>query len=149
MSNELPVHATGLCAMALNVLALVRRCERSLRVQSGIAGFVWALNDLLLGAHTAAALSLVSAGRTATSAVTLRSTDALRRAAFVGFAMLTLAVGALTLGRLPLGRPDRRVGAVDLRRVLPARAAPARRDADGLGAVDVQRLAPPRTPRAP
>ena len=96
MANELLIHATGLCALALNVIALVRTCERSLRVQSGIAGIIWALNNLLLGAHTAAALSLLSAGRTATSAATLHSGTGLRRAAFVGFAVLTLGISAAT-----------------------------------------------------
>ena len=71
MSNDLLIHATGLAALALNVVALVCTCERRLRVRSGIAGMAWALNNFLLGAHAAAALSVVSAGRTATSAATL------------------------------------------------------------------------------
>jgi hypothetical protein len=96
MTNELLIHATGLCALALNVLALLRTCEKSLRVQSGIAGIVWALNNSLLGAHTAAALSLVSAGRTATSATTLNSGTRLRWLVFMGFAALTLGIGAAT-----------------------------------------------------
>lgn len=96
MPNDLLIHATGLCALALNVFALVRTCERSLRVQSGVAGMVWALNNLLLGAHTAAALSLVSAGRTATSAATLHSGAAMRRGVFIGFMGLTLAISAAT-----------------------------------------------------
>ena len=93
MATEVLIHATGLFALALNVIALARSCEKSLRVQSGIA---WALNNLLLGAYTAAALSLVSAGRTATSAVTLHSSAPLRRAVFSGFAALTLTIAALT-----------------------------------------------------
>jgi len=96
MATDLLIPATGLCALALNVIALVRTCERSLRIQSGIAGIIWALNNLLLGAHTAAALSVVSAGRTATSAATLHSGAPLRRAVFVGFAVLTLGIGAAT-----------------------------------------------------
>ena len=96
MATDLLIHATGLSALALNVIALLRTCERSLRIQSGIAGVIWALNNLLLGAHTAAALSVVSAGRTATSAATLHGGARVRRAAFVGFAALTLGVGAAT-----------------------------------------------------
>jgi hypothetical protein len=96
MANDLLIHATGLCALALNAIALLRTCEKSLRVQSGIAGVIWALNNLLLGAHTAAALSLVSAGRTATSATTLDSGQRLRRLVFVGFVVLTLAISAAT-----------------------------------------------------
>jgi len=97
MSPELLlIHATGVCALALNVVALVHPCERALRVQSGLAGVIWALNNLLLGAHTAAALSLVSAGRTASSAVTLSTHECIRRAVFAGFLALTLLMGALT-----------------------------------------------------
>ncbi len=100
MSNLVPtavlVHATGLCALALNLVALVCTCERSLRFRSGIAGMVWALNNFLLGANVAAALSVVSAGRTATSAVTLNRAGAQRRLAFGGFCALTVLVGAAT-----------------------------------------------------
>lgn len=96
MSNAVLVHATGLCALALNLVALVCNCERRLRVRSGIAGMVWALNNFLLGANGAAALSVVSAGRTATSAVTLHGAGLQRRVAFGGFCLLTLAIGVLT-----------------------------------------------------
>jgi hypothetical protein len=96
MATDLLIHASGLCALVLNVAALVRTCERSLRLQSGVAGVVWALNNFLLGAHTAAALSLLSAGRTATSAATLQCGQRLRGAAFAGFAALALAISAAT-----------------------------------------------------
>jgi hypothetical protein len=101
MANDILIHITGLCALSLNVFALLLTCEKSLRVHSGIAGFVWALNNLLLGAHTAAALSLVSAGRTATSAVTLKTSDRGRLTAFAGFAALALLVSAVTWHGLP------------------------------------------------
>jgi hypothetical protein len=100
MSNALLIHATGLAALALNVVALTCTCERSLRLRSGVSGIIWALNNFLLGANVAAALSVVSAGRTATSAVTLGE----RRSRAVGcasFAGLTLAVGALTWAGWP------------------------------------------------
>ena len=96
MSTELLIHATGVCALALNVAALLRRCERALRFQSGLSGALWALNNLLLGAHTAAALSLVSAGRTATSAVTLGAAEPWRHAACGAFAALTLIASLCT-----------------------------------------------------
>jgi hypothetical protein len=95
-SELLWIHASGVCALALNVVALVHTCEKTLRIQSGLAGVIWALNNLLLGAHTAAALSLVSAGRTATSAVTLSAREGIRRAVFAAFLLLTLLIGALT-----------------------------------------------------
>lgn len=97
MSSELLlIHATGVCALVLNVAALVHTCERALRIQSGMAGVIWALNNLLLGAHTAAALSLVSASRTATSAITLSAREDIRRTVFIGFLVLTVLMGALT-----------------------------------------------------
>ncbi|HEX6721541.1 MAG TPA: YgjV family protein [Burkholderiaceae bacterium] len=95
-SELLWIHATGVCALALNVAALVRTCEMSLRIQSGLAGVIWALNNLLLGAHTAAALSLVSAGRTASSAATLSARANVRGAVFAAFLVVTLTVGVLT-----------------------------------------------------
>jgi len=96
LSELLWIHATGVCALVLNVVALVRTCEKALRIQSGMAGVIWALNNLLLGAHTAAALSLVSAGRTATSAATLSARENVRRTVFAAFLLLTLAIGTLT-----------------------------------------------------
>ncbi len=95
MSHALLIHVTGLLALALNVVALACTCERTLRLRSGIAGMAWALNNFLIGANLAAVLSVVSASRTATSAVTLGA----RRSRAIGFgvfAALTLCVGALT-----------------------------------------------------
>ncbi|MEO7336596.1 MAG: YgjV family protein [Caldimonas sp.] len=96
MTADLLIHATGICALAFNVVALVRTCERSLRVQSGIAGVIWALNNLLLGAPTAAALSLVSASRTATSAATLQCGGRLRFSLFGAFGTLAVGIGIAT-----------------------------------------------------
>jgi len=96
MATNLLIHATGICALTFNVIALSRTCEKSFRIQSGIAGAAWALNNLLLGAHTAAALSLVSAGRTATSAAMLECSARMRWAMFLGFGALTLAIGVAT-----------------------------------------------------
>ena len=97
MSNTLLIHASGLIALAFNVVALVCTCERSLRLRSGVAGMIWALNNFLMGANVAAALSVVSAGRTATSAVTLGEHRS-RSIGFAVFAALTLVVGWLTWG---------------------------------------------------
>ena len=101
MDQDLLAHATGACALVLNVFALARTCEKSLRVQSSIAGMVWSLNNLLLGAHAAAAMSLLSAGRTATAAATVQGAQRWRRTAFVGFLLVTIAVGAATWHGLP------------------------------------------------
>ncbi|HEY4068394.1 MAG TPA: YgjV family protein [Burkholderiaceae bacterium] len=101
MTSELFVHVSGACALLLNVLALLCTCEKALRFQSGLAGLVWAFNNLLLGAPAAAALSLINAGRTASSAVMLQRGARLRRLAFVGFAAATAVVCALTWQGLP------------------------------------------------
>ena len=93
MATDLLIHGTGLIALLLNVLALCRSCERSLRIQSGLSGVAWAANNLLLGANTAAALTLVSASRTATSAVLLQRSARLRAFGFGCFSLVTLAVG--------------------------------------------------------
>lgn len=94
--TDLLIHTTGITALVLNVFALLHRCERSLRLHSSAAGALWALNNLLLGAPTAAALSLVSAGRTASSAATLDGCARRRLAACLAFVVLTLAVAAWT-----------------------------------------------------
>jgi hypothetical protein len=93
MATDLLIHGTGIFALLLNVLAMCRRCERSLRLQSGLSGIAWAANNLLLGAHGAAALTLVSASRTCTSAVLLQRGARLRALAFGGFSLMTLAIG--------------------------------------------------------
>ena len=96
MTSDFLVHATGIGALAINVIAMARTCEKSLRLQSAVAGLAWSLNNFLLGAYTAAALSLVSAGRTSTSAAVLERAKHVRRAAFFGFSGLTLGVAAAT-----------------------------------------------------
>jgi hypothetical protein len=96
MSSDFLVHATGLAALVINVCALLCRCEIALRRQSVAAGCLWALNNVLIGAHSAAALSVVSASRTATSASTLERSCIARRNSFLFFAALTVAAALLT-----------------------------------------------------
>ena len=96
MTSDFLVHAAGVSALAINVVAMARTCEKALRFQSALAGVAWALNNFLLGAYTAAALSLVSAGRTTTSAAVLDRAAHIRRVAFIVFAALTLGVSAVT-----------------------------------------------------
>src|SRR5258706_95621 len=55
MPTDLLIHATGLVALALNVIALARTCERSLRLQSGFAGARWPPSALGGGAASTAA----------------------------------------------------------------------------------------------
>ena len=96
MSSEFFVHATGLAALVINVLALLGRCDVALRRQSILAGFLWAVNNVLLGAHSAAALSVVSATRTATSAATLDRGRIARRNTCLLFGAMTIAASAAT-----------------------------------------------------
>jgi hypothetical protein len=96
MSSNFLVHATGLAALVINVCALLCRCEIALRRQSVAAGCLWAINNVLLDAHSAAALTMLSASRTATAASTLERGRIVRRNAFLAFAALTMAAGLLT-----------------------------------------------------
>jgi len=98
MSFDLLVHATGVAALLVNVCALLCRCEVALRRRSVFAGFLWAINNVLLGAHSAAALTVVSASRTATSASTLERSCAARRNACLVFAGLTVTASLITWG---------------------------------------------------
>jgi len=98
MSSEFLVHATGLAALFVNVCALLCRCDVALRRHSVFAGCLWAINNVLLGAHSAAALTVVSASRTATSASTLERGGAARRNACLVFTALTVAAACLTWG---------------------------------------------------
>jgi hypothetical protein len=98
LSTEVLVHATGLAALAINVLSMLCRCDLALRRHSVFAGCLWAVNNVLLGAHSAAALTVVSISRTATSAATLRRSRVARRNVFLTFVAITLAVAAATWG---------------------------------------------------
>ncbi len=96
MTTAYLIHATGLAALALTISGMLRTCDTALRAKSGFAAMLWALNNMLIGAETAAMLSLVSVGRQATSVLTQRQTDRIRRIAFLAFVMVTVAAGAFT-----------------------------------------------------
>lgn len=94
--STLLIHATGFAALAFNVTGLIRSSDRSLRNSSGWASALWALNNVLIGAHSAAALSVVSVGRQA-SASAVQGRDArITRLTCAAFLLVTLLVGALT-----------------------------------------------------
>jgi len=96
MSSDFFAHATGLAALVLNISCLLCRCDLALRRQSVAAGVLWALNNLVLGAQAAAALSVVSASRTATSAVALQRGHAARRNLCLLFLGITVTAALLT-----------------------------------------------------
>jgi hypothetical protein len=90
------IHATGLIALYLNIRGLMRPCDRTLRRTTGIAAFLWGVNNFLLGAHAAAALSVVSAGRQVSATAVQSSTQRKRMLACGGFMLLSLVVGVCT-----------------------------------------------------
>jgi hypothetical protein len=96
MLYEHIIDATGFIALSLNVGAAMASSDRTLRRRSGWASAVWALNNLLIGAQAAAALSVLSVARQA-GASALR--DHQRRTKAMAFAALvtaTLLIGAVT-----------------------------------------------------
>lgn len=96
MQSELLIHASGLAALVINVIALLCRCDLAMRRRSVIAGCLWTVNNVLLGAHEAAALSAVSVSRTVTSAATLERSRVSRRNTFAFFVVLSVGAGAVT-----------------------------------------------------
>ncbi len=94
--SSLLIHATGFAALALNVTGLIRTSDRSLRNSSGWASALWALNNLLIGAQSAAALSVVSVGRQASASAVQGRNGRITLVACVSFLVVTFAVGAFT-----------------------------------------------------
>ena len=93
---ELLLNGAGATALALNISGLAHPNDRTLRTKTGVAAALWAVNNFLMGAYSAAALSLVSASRQATvNAVDARGSR-VRQSAFAAFMALTLLAGWLT-----------------------------------------------------
>jgi hypothetical protein len=96
MITSLLAHATGIAALGLSVRALVVRSDRELNRASGLSAILWALNNLTLGAHAAAALSAVAAGRQASTSYAERLGARTRRWGCAIFVAVSAAAGALT-----------------------------------------------------
>ena len=90
------VDATGLIALSLNVSGLIRQDDRVLVKTSGWASAIWALNNLLIGAQTAAVLSAISVGRQAIAATLQNDPGPRKTSAFAMLVLATLLVGSLT-----------------------------------------------------
>jgi hypothetical protein len=88
--------ATGLVALGMNIRALLGVSDRHLMRASGIASALWALNNLLIGAHTAAALSALSVGRQATAEKLQDGRAVPRAVAFAILLVATLSIAWLT-----------------------------------------------------
>lgn len=93
---DLLIHACGMVALLFNIKGLVRPCDRTLRQTTGLAAVLWAVNNLLLGAHTAAALSAVTVGRQISAEAVQQATAQRRRLACAGFMALMLAIAVFT-----------------------------------------------------
>ena len=96
VSDPIFVHVTGLAALSLSLGSALQRCDRKLHRGNFLAGVFWALNSLLLGATTTAALSCVSAARTGTAGLVRGGDDRIRMVACALFASLSLATAAIT-----------------------------------------------------
>lgn len=94
--TSLLVHVTGLAALAFNISGLVRTSDKSLRNSTGWASALWAANNLLIGAQSAAALSVLSVGRQASASAVQGRSDRTKLVTCTAFLALTLAVGLLT-----------------------------------------------------
>jgi hypothetical protein len=94
--SSLLIHVTGFAALALNVSGLIGASDRTLRHSTGWASALWAANNLLMGAQSAAALSVLSVGRQASASVVQGRDDSTRRWTCAVFLLVTLVVGALT-----------------------------------------------------
>jgi hypothetical protein len=90
------IDATGLIALTLNVSGLVRRDDRAMMRTGAWASAVWALNNLLIGAQTAAVLSALGAGRQAGASALRGRGDRPRAWAFAGIAGATVLLAVLT-----------------------------------------------------
>ena len=90
------IDATGLLALSLNVSGMVSRDDRALVRTGGWASALWALNNLLMGAQAAAALSALSVGRQASASVLQDRPGSLKTLAFAVFILATVVAASLT-----------------------------------------------------
>lgn len=96
MTTSLFINLTGLIALALNLHGLLRPSDSSLRAKSGFAAALWSVNNLLLGAHSAAALSMLVVGRQFAAHHVQNQVAHIRRWTCLAFIGMTLFVGVAT-----------------------------------------------------
>lgn len=95
MLTSFLAHASGIAALGLNLGGLLTRHDGRLRSTTGVAAVLWALNNLLIGAETAAALSVIAAGRQASSIATERR-PRWQAASCAAFIALNIAAAIVT-----------------------------------------------------
>ena len=96
MHSELIIHATGVAALAINLRGLAQKSDRSLQKSGAWSSALWALNSTLLGAHSAAAMCLLSVGRQATAASIDRQASRAKALVCTAFLLATVIVSILT-----------------------------------------------------
>jgi len=96
MTLSFYTHVTGMAALGLSINGLVNRNDQTLRRASSAAAVLWAVNNLLLGATSAAALSALSATRTTTADFVRCSAEHVRLWACTAFILVALTASALT-----------------------------------------------------
>lgn len=90
------VRVTGAAALGISVLGVVApRDQKMLRLLS-VSALLWTLNNYLIGALTASALSALSALRSATSSHPLRQPTRHRLSACLAFCTAATAAGTFT-----------------------------------------------------
>jgi hypothetical protein len=90
------VDATGSFALLLNVIALLRPSEQALVKLSGWSSALWTLNNLLIGATMAAALSALGVGRQAGASALRDRAGPARTVTVAGLVVATLAIAGVT-----------------------------------------------------
>ena len=90
------VDVTGLAALSLNIAGLIRTSDRSLRHSTGWASALWAANNLLMGAQSAAALSALSVGRQVSASSVQGRGEQIKLWSCLAIMVVTLALSALT-----------------------------------------------------
>jgi hypothetical protein len=90
------IDVTGVVALSLNIRALLGASDRAMLKTTGWASAIWAMNSLLIGAHTAAALSALSVGRQVGASMLLNHPTRTKTIAFAVLVAATLGIATLT-----------------------------------------------------
>jgi hypothetical protein len=94
------IRASGVVALTITMLGLIVTQDKKMMLLLTVGALFWALNNFLIGAHTACALSLLSSLRTYTSMRLKGCQSRFRWPACLAFSGATLTAGALTWGGL-------------------------------------------------
>jgi hypothetical protein len=94
------IRASGVVGLTITMLGLMAPKDTKMMLLLTVGALFWALNNFLLGAHTACVLSLVSSARTFTSMQLKGSDSRFRLPACLTFSGVTITAGALTWGGL-------------------------------------------------